>query len=259
MLNGVNVLGTFAVPGVRGVTAGTAFTQLVPPFPNAPGLPPLTYALVGGQPNWLRPGSVTHVTRLDYTTGAAGHQIGLLRPYNFTTTTAPAASGAGTLVLAADPGLYSANYKFPVGGGLTAPAGVPDSGLAAGDYLAVQLTDGSWFYSKVTSWNAGTLTVTLTTSLPAVTGGGVATGAVVFFFALHTTSNVPDRLDPMTGQVNPVWDTTPVTTGVSRESFLGPACGLVPTPFPGAPLLFWSNNLTAAGVLGLISGIYASP
>jgi hypothetical protein len=235
------VLGSFNVG--RATAAGaTAFVQGVPPFMGQASIQFVS------SPSNLR--GITHITRLLYTTGATAHQIGVMRPFNWTTTSAAAAVNQAVINLTANPGTYSAGLAYPnaLGSGTSALSGaVADNGIAAGDYLAFQLTDGTWWFDKVSS--VATLAITMTTSLPNVTGGGVASGARVYFFGV-----IGDK-DPNTGVVNPQTTTVASTNRIDQiQDQTG--CGIAALHV-GDPLLFYSPNTTDAGVLDGIMGFYA--
>lgn len=235
---------TFSV-GTNTATGGTAFASLVPPSPGG-GIAPILYgADANHRANWAQgpAASRAHVTCLLYTTGTTAHKVAILRPFNWTTLAAAAAGGQKVVNLADDPGVYSTNYKYPTPGNV-APSQVGDNGIAASDYVAYQVADGTWVLDTVNS--VSSLAVTLTTNLP--TGGALA-GAALFFFGA-----VSDK-DPATGQVN--WQTT-TTASTNRQSLVPDnIAGGVQALHPGDPLVFYSPNGTAAGTLDHLSGFYA--
>ena len=247
MLTSFPVWGTFTV-GRNTATAGTVFFSLIPPYPGPAGFAPFLYKAPANQtPNWLgERGAITHVTSLKYTTGTTLHQIGILRPKNFTTVASAAAINQAVINLTADPGIYSTNYKYPTPGSVV-NAQVADHGIAAGDYAAYQLADGTWIADTVAS--VATLAITMTTTIPNITGGGVLAGAPFFYFGVAATGK-----DPATGLIDPQFDTTASTT---NENFQDYETGICQGAHKGDPLIFYSPNPTAAGKLTLISGFYS--
>lgn len=236
--------------GRKTASAGTAFTQLIPPWCGPKGSPPLMYSVDGaGKPNWLKGGSaVTVVNRLEYVVGATAHQLAILRPLNWAVVASDLAANGTALVLLTDPGAYSTAFKRPLPSGITKPASAANNAVAGSDYVCVQLKDGSWHLSVVTS--VSSLTLTLTTAVPNVSGGGVTAGAICFFFG------VVGDTDPATGAVQPNWTTSTSASQVFLNE--GPA-GIMSSVFPGDPLLFYSPNGTNAGELALVAGHYARP
>ncbi len=242
--------------------SGTAFTQLVPPGGGIDGSPLIFQTDAYFTMKWANQGNTpfTHISRLTYTTGATAHKLTVMRPLNWTITAIPTLTGQTSIVLYDDPGIYSTNYKYPTpggrvsksnGGSLTQggvpPCQVADHGITANDYIAYQLPDGTWFADIVASVSA--LTLTMTANVPA---GTVATalpvGTIVFYFGVVTLK------DPATGQLG--WQTTTTATtsriDLVTESIGGPA-GL----HPNDPLLVYSPNGTNAGILDVITAMYA--
>lgn len=235
------VLGSLNVN--RATAAGaTAFVIGVPPFM---GQTPFQFTSTNCGLG------ITHLTRLLYTTGATAHQIGIMRPFNWTTTSIVTAKNVAVINLTADPGTYSTTFNYPnalgSGNAVALTAAMADNAIAAGDYLAFQLTDGTWWFDKVSS--VATLAITMTTTLPNVTGGGVAAGARVYFFGV-----IGDK-DPNTGIVNP--QTTSVASTFRIDQLQDQTgCGIAGL-HRGDPLLFYSPNTTDAGVLEGIFGFYS--
>jgi len=245
MIFSPGIYGTFSL-GQNTAAGGTAFLSLIPPRTlQGPSVGVL--AVAASQPTWWG-GSYgySHLTSLVYTTGVTAHALEVWRPLNWTTANGAVAANSATLVLAADPGSYSTVYRYPKNGS-QAPANVANNLIAASDYVACQLVDGSWFFSKVTS--VSSLTLTLTTATPNITGGGIADGTPIFFFG------APGDSDPATGVAQ--FKTTTVAS-TNRQAILN---DMILSSFqalhPGDPLLFYSPNTTNAGTLDCLAGFYS--
>lgn len=239
-----HVLGSLSV-GSATAAGATAFTKAIPPYPGAHGrrflyrpAPPNKHILEG----------ITHVTKVCYTTGATAHVIGIMRPFNYSWLAAAVAANGTAITLHDDPGVYSTNLKYssPLS---TGTATVADNAIAAGDFVMIQLKDGTWHVSTIASGTHAGGDLVLTTALPNITGGGAAEGAPVYFFGVIANS------DPNTGVVNPqVTIADSLTLSVSwADDNVGPVVAL----HPGDPMLFYSPNTTNAGTLAFISGFYA--
>ncbi len=189
----------------------------------------------------------THITQLIYTGGSTIHNVTVMRPLNWTYITTAVAHNSQTVVLAADPGIYSTNYKYPLPGGVTKPAVGADDGIAGSDYVAFQLKDGSWHVSAVTS--VSSLTLTITTATPNVSGGGAAANTVLYFFGAAANVN------PQTGAAHLYVNSIASARGSLISDGAGPAA--ITSLNPGDPLLIYSSNVTAAGFLNACCGIYA--
>jgi hypothetical protein len=120
---------------------------------------------------------------------------------------------------------------------------VADNTPAANDYVALQLDDGSWHFSIITGLS--TLTITLTTATPNVTGGGAAAGNILFFFAAGAD------VDPATGQIDPA-----IIPPVSATTVFDHEGGLVSSVHGGDPMLYVNANATAASTLAAIAGAF---
>lgn len=234
-------LGNWHVPG-QTQTQGTVITQGIPPWAGR-GYNKFLYN--AGTKNWLtNGGAVTHVTNVALTTGSTAHLAYVMRPLNYTTVTVAAAAGATTLTVAADPGIYSTNFNYPLPGGLTWPMNVADSGIAGSDYIMVQLADGTWLTILVTSVAGLVLTVP---ALPSPTGAGnvVLAGALVYYFG-----DAGDT-DPNTNMLQPT-----IESAVSVSTQFQDGDGVVAALHAGDPLLFYDANATAADTLAFISGYF---
>jgi hypothetical protein len=245
MLGDLQLAGTFAV-GTATQAAATAIVAGVPPFRGPSGGSPLIYKASPGSnvPNWWG-GPITNVSALVNTSGATAHTLFLLRPLNFTYTSAAAAINQAVINIVEDPGIYSTNYNYRTPGGQI-PAAVANNAIAANDYAAYQLVDGTWVFDKVAS--VATLAITMTTSVPNITGGGVAAGAPFFFFGITTDK------DPATGAVQ---FSTVTTASATRQNMLDATATGVASLHPGDPLLFFNANATNASILDLIAGFYS--
>jgi hypothetical protein len=244
-------LGTYTAAGA------TAFAAIIPPWSPDGSSAPYT-ADSRWVPNWVSPsgGAFTHVSSLVYTTGTTAHKIAILRPLNWTVLSSAAAGGQNVINIYDDPGVYSTNYKYPTPGGVvasvrggsggqggTAPSQVADHGIAANDYAAYQLADGTWVADTVSS--VSTLAITMTTNVPT---GGVLKNSPFFYFGTVALN------DPATGQ--PQWQTV-TTVSVRAQVMADVLGGSFQSIHPGDPLIFYSPNTTAAGVLQNLSGFYA--
>lgn len=241
------ILGTFATPSST-ANAGTAIVRLIPPFRGSSG-GPLMYKLsngLSGTPNWCKSG-FTHLTQAVYTAAATAHTLVVMRPFNWAVVASDVAANAQAVTLLTDPGVYSTSFKYPLppeAGGVV--ASVADNAIAASDYVAVQLRDGTWHVSAVTSVSG--LAVTMTTATPNVTGGGIEAGSIMFFFGASGDSN------PQTGQAHVSF----LTVANARTSLLPDAAyGSVSGLNPGDPLLLYSANASNAGTISVACGYYA--
>jgi hypothetical protein len=261
----------FSVGG-KTAAAATIIFQGIEPYRGSKGKGPMLYALDGGQtgnPNWLSPGYYTNVTRIDYSQPTTPQQLIFLRPSNWMPVATAGAVNTTSFTLSADIGKFSTNYNYQNGlaaGGvagvnknLGAPGNVADATVAATDYIAVQLADGTWFFDLVSAYSTSTFVVTTTTTIPNVTGGGIPKGAICFYFAAPTTqatatADYVGLKDPATFQPHP--RTWTGTTTVDR-TFSDPAGDvLFTTVHPGDPAILFSANITTQGFLGAISGYY---
>lgn len=201
---------------------------------------------------------VAKVTTLKYTAGTTAHTLTIMRSLARTKITAAVLAAGTAAVLARDPGNYSANYAAdalagPSTNGIQA-AGFPgmtptvaNNLIAANDWLAIQTANPHVYYvtqiSAATTNADGTVNITLSTAAPT---GGIPAGAAVFWFGTTTDTH------PLTGEAHPQYSgTASVTVTVDGNG------GEVASAFGiEEPLLFQSDNITATGVLELITGIY---
>lgn len=239
----LSILGAVNGPSNLTQTAGTVITGIVRPYPGVAGGG--NFLQKPNKPNKSFGRGVTHITTVLYTNGSTAHLVQICRPFNYTWLTTAIAANSGTAVLFDDPGKYSTNYKYfsPLS---TGSAQIADNLIAANHFVVIQLADGTWFLSKITS--VSTLTLTLTTTLPNITGGGALVGAPVYFFGNLTTDK-----NPGDGNANPGTTFTSATRGAWQET----TCGIVSAFNPGDPLVVYSPNTTAAGTFDTVTGFYA--
>lgn len=250
-MRGIPIWDSFAI-GHATAAGGTAFASIIPPYrfgTGRTGAPPKLYkASDHDGPNWFgQSGAFTRINSLIYTSGATAHKVGILQPLNWTTFAAAVAKNSTAITLSADPGKYSTNYRFPTSGG--AVPSLADNTIAANDYVAYQLDDGTWRLDTIASGTFAGGDLVLTTGTANVTGATIAAGNVLFFFGV-----VGDTV-PATGAVQ--WQST-TTASQNRQNLLQEdVMGGVVSVHKGSPLVFYSPNGTNAGVLDHLSGIYS--
>lgn len=196
--------------------AGTVITLLVPPIK----------------------GAITTINRLEYLAAATAHTLTVMRPFNWTTFTADAASGQAVVNIAVNPGAYATAWQYGLPG---ATPSVANNLMAASDFVVYELPDGNYVLDTVASISS--LAVTLTTNLPT---GGVKKGDRLWFFGITTDVN------PQTSKAHPAHTlTASVTTTIHNEQ----------DPWfralnPYDPLIIHSNNATNAGTLERTNVLY---
>lgn len=242
---------SFFVGGAT-ATAGTAFTAFIPPHTRTGGSAPYLYQATAsgptGAPWWGGKVGRTHINNLGYVSGTTAHTLVVMRPLNWVRITTAVAANSQTVVLEEDPGVYSTNFNYPING-TQYPAAAADNAIAGSDYVAFQLVDGTWHFSAVTS--VSTLTLTITTATPNVTGGGAAANTPCYFFGVSTDTN------PCTGRAHPAFNPPIPASGELLTTFCSAAGEvLVSSLFPGDPMILYSANGTAAGRLTHVSGFY---
>lgn len=251
-----DILGRFG-PVTRFSTATATTSPLFfPPWRGPLAASPFVYTAPAGVPNWYTFAGRTVLTSALYTTGATAHTITLVRPKNWTyfpagwaknLTLIPNGTGAKSTGLFDDPGVYSTNYKYP-SPITTGTASLGDNAIGTGDYVAYQLTDGTWQLDKVASGTFNSA-LTLGTGTPNVTGGGVPVNGVLFFFGIAADS------DPGTALACP---STLSSITVSRANLAADdVMGFMSSLHPGDPLLLISNNATNPGSWEGCSGYYS--
>ncbi len=276
----VTILDKLPFIGNQTANGNTAFAVLVPPDSKGHGKGGnnlFTWDVAQKRGSWEGANNGVGVTTIDkivYTTGNTGHVVMVLRPLNFTFTTVAAAPNTNSLTLALDPSKFSTNMMYgligtPVGrgGSVAAPGSWPlstsDLTMTLGDYVVLQLSDGTWLLDTVTSFNTTTKVLILATALPAPTvpSGGNTVNAVlvntpVFYYG-PGGGTITTELDPNTGAVQPQ---TKTILSTNRIDLLPDyQCGTIAALHPGDPLVFYSPNTTAAGILDALLGYYSLP
>lgn len=244
-MNEMPKCGSWSVPG-QTQTAGTVIKIPIPPYPGqtAGGLPLLYQVNSQGKPNWYgQNGAFTHVTNYGINCSSTQHIAYFMRPFNWSLVTVAGAANGTTFTIGTDPGLYTtaANWKWPG----TTPKNVATNAIEANDYFAVQLSDGTWFFDKVSSVTS--LAITTTTTIPNITGGGIPVGNVMFFFGIQTDT------DPRTGMGHPSFQ-SPISAFTQHGDMQG---SLVTTLGQGEPIYYFNANATGADVVSNIGGFYA--
>lgn len=116
--------------------------------------------------------------------------------------------------------------------------------IAANDLVAVQLDNGSWHLSLVTSWTVGTLTLVLTTAIP--TGRTAKRGArVVNYGVPGDTYHALRQFDLTASATNQL----PAVAGAVES--------LCRSAAPGEPLLLDIDNATNASTVAYANVGYA--
>lgn len=224
-------LGSFQAGNIQTQTAGTAITVLVPPMK----------------------GAYTHIRKLVVLAGSTAHNIFLLRPLNYTTTTAAAAASQAVCALTADPSHWNQTYQYPLlnaGPNGTVPSTLPafqtaNGTLTSGDYLVFETPDGAFFVNTYSSGAIGA--VTCGSNFPT---GGIAAGARVWYLGSTTSTDPATGLTPFN-----------MLTTVSSINYF-PASGdsdsidLFQTLHPYDPILLYDANATAADKINSLLAIY---
>lgn len=173
---------------------------------------------------------ITRVTKFAYTAQGTAHTGTFLRPLGRTTVASAAAAAQTDFVLTANPGT-------------TAAYGGISNGIAANDFVAIRTaSDGITRLYKVSS--VSTLTITLTANLTVA----LAAGDDVWFFG------VTGDTDGRSGAAHPAHTLT-ASVQTSKEDREG---GVVATFSKDEPILFNSNNATAAGTLDQLNYCYTN-
>lgn len=113
------------------------------------------------------------------------------------------------------------------------------------DILVVRLNTGEWHMSTISAWTAGTKTFTLNTAIP--TAKSVLKGAPIYFYGVQGDTFHLANTFTLTASATtnfPVADTAREVVLLRGRS-------------PGAPVLFDSDNATAAGTLEYANWNYA--
>lgn len=170
--------------------------------------------ILGGGPGF------THLVNMRYTDGGTAHVLTILRGTSRGKVVAPVAA-AGTSV--------------QVDTALTDGLG---NAIAASDLVAIQLDDGTWHLSAVTTYVAATLTISvLATAIP--TGRSVLAGAKIVCYGVQSDAN----------HANQVYAGGSSSAAVNFPAVTGAVLSLCKAPRSGEPLVFDSDNATNAGTL----------
>ena len=166
-------------------------------------------------------GARTRLTMLQYRAAGTAHTITVFRSIGRTRTTADAAASQAVVVVAANPG----------------PSG---NALAASDFVAIRLNDGTFVVDTVSSISG--LSVTLATNLAAA----LSKGADVWMFGITSDT------DPNSGEAHQAFvGTASVITTIKDDT-----AGLVASHGLDEPLLVQSNNATATGFLEQVGYVH---
>lgn len=160
----------------------------------------------------------THVVNMRYTAAATAHVLTLMRGASRAKVPGGAAAAETSLVL--DTGLIDG-----AGGD-----------VAASDVVAVQLDNGTWHVSAVTSYTAATRTLVLTTAIP--TGRTVLAGGKIVCYG--------DPGDAM--HADQKYNAGAAAT-VNYPSVAGGVMSLCKASRSDEPIIFDSPNTTNAGTL----------
>lgn len=185
-------------------------------------------ATAGTRIRALIPGSARsygYVTFLSYTAQGTAHTLTLMRGQSDSKATAAVAEGGTALVV---------NDALLDGGG---------NAIAASDVLAIQTVDGNWYIDVVSAYSASTKTITLTSG-PATGSGGIAKGGKVVCYGVAGDTNHGDFQFAGTASA---------TTNYPAVAHGGPLCR---SRERNEPIVFDSDNATAAGTLQALSGVF---
>jgi hypothetical protein len=184
------------------------------------------------------------ITTIRYSNGGTtqGHTITFLKPVGSTTVTSATTAGQKVVPLVADP---TAALVGPNG----TTSQVAASATSANDWLVFQLPDGTYYFDKANS--TVTTTVTMTSNLPT---NGLAAGAKVW------NMKIASFKDPWTGNafesVSGAFETALSSTLPNVIQDVDN--GLTSSNRAGEPILVQSNNISVAGTIDWIAGIYAT-
>lgn len=166
-------------------------------------------------------GKRTRVSKLRYTAAGTAHTVTGMRPLGTTTVASTAASGQAVVNFTAQP--QSGNN------------------VAANDWVAIRHSaDGVTRLYKVSS--VSTLAITMTANLSVA----AAAGDKIWFFG------VAGDTDPVTGTTHPTFSMA-ASTVVEYTDTVG---GVLASHTTDSPLLFQSDNATAAGAFNQTSYAY---
>lgn len=165
----------------------------------------------------------SRITRIVYTAGVTAHTLTLMRALSTTTLSSAAASGQAVINLTANPGTDT-------------PAG----GIATGDYVVFQLSDGTFQTGVVSS--VSTLAVTLTAN---VNAPGAAAGAKVWFMGAPGD------------HINTYALASGATTTLDGTTVGRPELGFAESELGFSPLIVYINNASNAGTLQQLNGCWS--
>lgn len=166
-------------------------------------------------------GAFCNVVKFASTAGATAHTGTLMRDASGTTLTAAAAASQAVINVAA---------ALTDGGG---------NAIASGDYVAVELNDGSWHVTTFSS--ASTLAYTLGVNLPVA----AAAGNKVFCYGVIADAFHDNQDHTLTANAQVVFPSGDVTGSI--------CCGRT----AGAPILFYNANATNASTLNYLMWAYS--
>lgn len=207
-------LGGFQFGGLT-ATAGTAITALVPPHSRG----------------------YSRITKALYRPGATGHALVFLKSFGSAELTAAVAASGTSITLDRDPGGTT---------GTPDEVAAPCGAIANGDWLCIELDDGSYFLTTLSSLSTLTMTVN---ALPSA----AAAGNKVWTFGVPGDHPVSSQTAQ---KPNPIKGFTITTTASVMNEFSDTASGILQSLAPNMPLMVHSANGTNAGVLELLSGSY---
>lgn len=198
-----------------------------------------------------RDGLVPQLLSLTVSVSTTAHILTVLRPLNYTTLSAANAASDTVINLTADPGDFDAAGTYQVA----------DNPIAASDWVAFKLADGTWHLDTVAS--VSTLAITLTTGLPSTVGA--TAGEKVWFFGVETDSN-PNAPHDGNSQAHPRYNlpasTTVVlgdTAGEAAGGWQGALKGVLSgmTDGKGQPLLLVIDNGSNASTIQETTAFYS--
>lgn len=170
--------------------------------------------LIGG-----KGGAFTHLLNMRYTAGATAHTLTVMRGQSYAKVASDAAASQADVV---------------VDTALTDGA----NAIAANDLVAIKKPDGTWHLGIVSSWSAGTLTITLTSNVPS---GGFKKGARVVCYGVAGD----------TGHAN--YQFAAASGGATNFPAVQNDGGLVRSAQQNEPLIIDSDNASNAGTLDYAS------
>jgi hypothetical protein len=174
---------------------------------------------------------MTYAGSITYKDLGTAHSLTLMQKVSETTLTAAVAAAGTVIPITADPGTVSTGT------------------IAANDLVAVQLADGTWHGSVVTS--VSSLNITLTTALPSGTGKNALSGARFLFYGAAGDSDHAANI--FVGGTGSADVNFPNNSGGVQYGCLHKSKGA------DEPMWFDSDNATNAGTLKLLTAFYQRP